>query len=205
MRTDVKRVAQEASARLRQEFTSGVKDIRTSQGWAAVVGGIGLDIVARTLVLCPTDRVVSHPSKSISEVNPRFVLAQAWQLGRLSEACQRRTEGIQDDPIRVSGVGFPGVPIYYQVTDGMHRTVAARLAGDESIRAYVSEIGFVDPRRLGIVNRVPWHFDERWGWERSVFGREQAEVVDLLCSLGVECRETWPFWLKMRLFGQPRP
>jgi hypothetical protein len=193
--------AKEVYTRLQPEFENGVKDIRTAQGWTAVVGGVGIDVFGRALVLCPVDRVLRDSSNDITEVNPRFVLARAWQLGRLSEACRRKAEGIEDDPIRVSGIGFPGIPVYYQVTDGMHRTVAARLAGNESIRAYVSEIRFVDPRKLRIINRVPWHFDDRWGWEPSIFGREEAEVVDLLYSFGVECRETWLFRLKIQIFG----
>jgi hypothetical protein len=94
-------------------------------------------------------------------------------------------EGIQDDPIDVTGIQFPGLPTYYLVTDGMNRTVAARLAGKPVIRAAVSGCHICDPHSLKLVNHVPWNFSDG-EWHEGIWGKESGAVVSLLTFLGVE-------------------
>jgi hypothetical protein len=53
MRPDEKPFAQRSVCRASTGFENGVTDIRTSQGWIAVVGDIRIDVFARALVLCP--------------------------------------------------------------------------------------------------------------------------------------------------------
>jgi hypothetical protein len=69
----------------------GVVDVKTPGGWNAVVGMVPIDILDRALALCPSDSQSYDP---IQEIDPRFVLACAWQESRLKEARQRAEEGI---------------------------------------------------------------------------------------------------------------
>ncbi len=70
-------------------------------------------------------------------INPRLVLAQAWHPEKLQAAQRQLAVGEPIHPIDVTGLRVPGLPELFTVTDGMHRTVAARLADHDEIRATV--------------------------------------------------------------------
>src|ERR1700746_3341741 len=98
----------------------GISDSIDGSSLRSAAGPIPVEVLERTLKLC----IAGHKEfQGIHEVNPRFVLAHPWSENRLADARKRLTEGIQDDPIDVTGIQFPGLPTYYLVTDGMHRTV----------------------------------------------------------------------------------
>lgn len=109
----------------------------------STAGPVVVDILERALRLSISNH---QQSRGMHELDPKFVLAQAWSKSRLGSACLRLNEGIQADPIDVTGIQFPGLPTYYVVTDGMHRTVAARLAGKLTIRADVQGCHICDPQ-----------------------------------------------------------
>ena len=64
------------------------------------------------------------------------VVAWAWNEGRLERATRLLAAGEKAPPIRVSRYWLHGEALY-SVADGMHRTVAARQAGRQRIRAVI--------------------------------------------------------------------
>jgi hypothetical protein len=172
----------------------GIVDVNTPLGWRAIVGTIPIDVIDQALRIC-----VSGPQSfdlaQEQEIDPRFVLASAWQMERLAAARQRAVEGILDDPIQVSGIQFPGLPTYYLVADGMHRTVAARLAGKKRVLARVSGCWECDPTSVKLIDAVPWYL--RYGrWEPSRCGKQPDAVIGLLRSLRIQTTESWFFMLR---------
>lgn len=124
-------------AEILAELQLGVTDIRAEDddtGYWQSVGSIPVGFVDLFLRKTATDQEYGERN-SIQDVDPRFVLAKSWKINRLQEAQKRIQESICDDPIRVGGLRLPGLPVYYHVADGMHRTVAARLAGKRQIQA----------------------------------------------------------------------
>ncbi|MDE8347097.1 MAG: hypothetical protein POH28_13135 [Acidocella sp.] len=116
------------------------------------------------------------------DVNPRHVLAQAWNLNRLEDATKRARENIFDGPVRVVGFQFPGLPDLYLVNDGMHRTVAARLAGRPLISATILGHWFCNPACAAIRGRFLYVSDGYGGFRRRQIDKE---VMDILRGLGV--------------------
>jgi hypothetical protein len=149
----------------------GIVDVDSPWGWRATVGTVPVDVLDRTLRICISGSQSFDRAQEFQEIDPRFVLASAWQKGRLAEARQRVIEGILDDPIQVSGIQFPGLPTYYLVTDGMHRTVAARLAEKNRVTAQVSGCWERDPTSAKLIDGVP----SRW----SGNGEERTAILKL--------------------------
>lgn len=124
--------------------------------------------------------------RRICEVDPRFVLAQAWQVNRLEDAQRRISQGVAEHPIQLSGIRFPGLPELYSVTDGMHRTVAARLAGRTTIHAVVDGYWLADPHTV-CIRRHTLHYQRPEGFERRPITIHKG-AIDILRSIGVADR-----------------
>ena len=60
---------------------------------------------------------------------PDFVLAEPWNPGRMAEAERRLAAGEKAPPIRVVGFRLNSRWRFYEPSDGIHRSVAARRAG----------------------------------------------------------------------------
>lgn len=75
------------------------------------------------------DRAVAIPVSKVLNV--------PWNEGRLQRAVEGLAAGVRFPPIDVTRV-VAGRRVFYQVSDGMHRTEAHRLAGRKTIRAEVS-------------------------------------------------------------------
>ena len=116
------------------------------------------------------------------DINPRHVLAQAWNINRLEAAIQRAKENVFDGPIRVVGLRLAGLPDLYLVIDGMHRTVAARLAERSFITAEVRGYWFCNPACAVIRGRFLYVSDGYGGFRRR---QRDKEAMNILRGLGV--------------------
>jgi hypothetical protein len=116
------------------------------------------------------------------DINPRHVLAQAWSINRLEAATQRARGNVFDGPIRVVGLRLTGLPDLYLVIDGMHRTVAARLAGRSFITAEVRGYWLCNPACAVIRGRFLHVSDGYGGFRRR---RIDKGVMNILRGLGV--------------------
>lgn len=95
------------------------------------------EIVALTidLLLATADQDNTYrPLNYTHTISVDRVLANAWNEGRLKRASQLLAEGHKAPPIHVNRLIWRG-EAFYIVTDGNHRTVAARLASQERITA----------------------------------------------------------------------
>lgn len=116
------------------------------------------------------------------DINPRHVLAQAWNINHLEAAIQRAKENVFDGPIRVVGLRLAGLPDLYLVIDGMHRTVAARLAGRSFITAEVRGYWFCNPACAVIRGRFLYVSDGYGGFQPRQIDKK---VMNILRGLGV--------------------
>jgi len=78
------------------------------------------------------------------DVDPRRVLAQPWHYGRMCEAIRLQPES-PPPSITVDRYTLLGLGDYYTVTNGNHRSFAARCAGATLIRARVVDTWSCDP------------------------------------------------------------
>lgn len=114
-------------------------------------------------------------------INPRLVLAQAWHPEKLQAAQRQLAVGELIHPIDVTGLRVPGLPELFTATDGMHRTVAARLAGQDEIRATVCGYWRYELYDLSIKGR---HIAPRLGSPQPASRSDRH----ILRQLGVEDR-----------------
>jgi hypothetical protein len=82
----------------------------------------------------------------IQQIDPKSVIAHAWNPDRLADAQQRLKNGLARSPDIREPVQFEQLPTYYIVGDGMHQTVSARLAGHPLIIARVDEKKYGNPQ-----------------------------------------------------------
>lgn len=74
------------------------------------------------------------------------VLAWAWRPDRLLRCAERLADGERAPEIHVNRYLLHGVA-YYTVSDGHHRTIAARQAGQRRIRARIGSESVCHPER----------------------------------------------------------
>jgi hypothetical protein len=121
------------------------------------------------------------------------VLAWSWNPGRL-ERCQRLlAEGEKAPPIHVNRYRLNGLT-WYVVSDGRHRTVAAREAGRRRIAAVVGSETECHPGRyrLDVAGRRLWqqHHDDRFGDCLKLAADDlSTETMTALLAAGVPYKE----------------
>ena len=115
------------------------------------------------------------------------VVAWAWNEGRLERATRLLAAGEKAPPIRVSRYWLHGEALY-SVADGMHRTIAARQAGRQRIRAVIGSEVQCHPERYlielatGRMWRAPEPGDR---WLKMVSCDIAPEVAAALVAVGV--------------------
>jgi hypothetical protein len=82
----------------------------------------------------------------------RFVLAQPWRLQRMARCISQRSDG-PPPPIDVNRISFPGLPDFYEVLNGCHRSFAARRFGDTTINVLVHSHYTCDPDAFFVSGR----------------------------------------------------
>lgn len=117
-------------------------------GLQAMVGPFRVEVFERVLNISGAGGTV--PDNRTAGIDPRFVLATAWNADRLKNALNLYKSGREAPAIEVVGVRFPGLPVFYHVVDGMHRTVVARMDGRSWIKANIDGYWTCDPSALDI-------------------------------------------------------
>lgn len=121
------------------------------------------------------------------------VLAWSWNPSRLERCRQKLAEGEKAPPIHVNRYRLNGLT-WYVVSDGRHRTVAAREAGRTRIAAVVGSETNCHPDRyqLEIEDRLLWqkYNDDCFGYcLKLVAGELSDETIAALLAAGVPCEE----------------
>ena len=144
------------------------------------------------VLLADLDDARSLPRRTVSIAVER-VLAWSWNPGRL-ERCQRLlAEGEKAPPIHVNRYRLNGLT-WYVVSDGRHRTVAAREAGRQRIAAVVGSETDCHPGRyrLDVAGRRLWqqHHDDRFGDCLKLAAADlPIETMTALLAAGVPYKE----------------
>ena len=121
------------------------------------------------------------------------VLAWSWNPGRLERCQQKLAEGEKAPPIHVNRYRLNGLT-WYVVSDGRHRTVAAREAGRARIAAVVGSETDCHPERyrLDVAGRRLWqeHHDDRFGHcLKLVTDGLSMETMTVLLAVGVPYKD----------------
>lgn len=112
------------------------------------------------------------------------VLAWSWHERRLERCKHLLTEGGKAPPIHVSRYTVKG-QTWYVVSDGRHRTVAAREAGRTRISAVVGSEATCHPERyrLDVAGQRLWVVDGQW--LKLVAADINTDTMTALLHLGV--------------------
>ncbi len=144
------------------------------------------------VMLADLDDARILPRRTVSIAIDR-VLAWSWNPGRLERCQQKLAEGEKAPPIHVNRYRLNGLT-WYVVSDGRHRTVAAREAGRTRIAAVVGSETDCHPERyrLDCADRRLWqeHNDARFGHcLKLVTDDLTSETMTVLLALGVPYKE----------------
>lgn len=118
----------------------------------------------------------------IRAISVSKVLAWSWSPGRLQDCAQRLAAGGKAPPIHVNRYWLHG-QAYYNVSDGRHRTVAARDAGRQYIRARISGENWCKPTEYVLMNGHLWR--KNGAWLKQIYPNVANELAELLVSVGV--------------------
>lgn len=113
------------------------------------------------------------------------VLAKPWNMGRLERCRRQLAEGTPPPPIKVVGLRRQGFKTLYSVSDGMHRTSAAKEAGHRTIKAEISGWHTCDPSRFVLWRGWLWDTADRPEGFRGVTDDIDPETIPALVGLGV--------------------
>jgi uncharacterized ParB-like nuclease family protein len=83
-------------------------------------------------------------SKKIVKVPVKRVLSKVWQFHRLRRIFEMYALGSQPPPVSLGEIRF-GEESFYQVFDGNHRVEAAKIRGEEFIKAEIQSVFVFDP------------------------------------------------------------
>jgi hypothetical protein len=119
-------------------------------GILTVVGPFHVDVVAEALQALVVETIVPLRSDPVT-IDAKFVLAQPWNHDRMVRAVQFRQRDIAAGPIRVSRVIVPNLPDHYIISEGAHRSFAARQRGDLVIDAMVTTTLHAAPEQFSVV------------------------------------------------------
>lgn len=118
------------------------------------------------------------------------VIAVAWSPGRLARARRLLDEGSKPPPIVVERYRIKRTSRYwYVLTDGNHRTMAARMAGREKIKAHVVGECTLYPDRFVTKDAYLWKIDG--DSMRMVSHELSLPVLQILKRLGVSDHEAY--------------
>jgi hypothetical protein len=114
------------------------------------------------------------------------VLANPWNTERLERCRRKLTEGTKPPRIKVVGLRRKGHKTLYSVSDGMHRTAAARESGRRTIRAEISGWHDCEPTRFFLWQDWLWdRVGDRPGWVKGITNDISPETKAALVELGV--------------------
>ena len=144
------------------------------------------------VLLADLDDARSLPRRTVSIAVER-VLAWSWNAGRLEQCHRLLAEGDKAPPIHVNRYRLNGLT-WYVVSDGRHRTVAAREAGRQRIAAVVGSETECHPGRyrLDVAGRRLWqqHHDDRFGACLKLAADDlPIETMTALLAAGVPYKE----------------
>jgi hypothetical protein len=126
--------------------------------------------------------------RTVRSVSVDSVLAQAWNPSRLERCRRLLQEGSKAPAISVVGLRLKRpngkTTTLYAVSDGMHRTTAAREAGRRTIRAVISGWYVCDPTRYLIWRDWLWDASDPQSY-KSVTNDFDADTAAELIALGV--------------------
>lgn len=123
----------------------------------------------------------------LRSVPVQAIFATAWHPGRLEQCRSLLAEGKRPPPIKVVGLRrLDRRQTMFVVSDGMHRTVAARKAGKKLIRAEIEGWSICDPRSFILWKNVLWNTVSDYPHHRQANHRPLTpEVASALVDLGV--------------------
>ena len=144
------------------------------------------------VMLADLDDARILPRRTVSIAIDR-VLAWSWNPGRLERCHRLLAEGEKAPPIHVNRYRMSGLT-WYVVSDGRHRTVAAREAGRTRIAAVVGSETDCHPERyrLDVAGRRLWqeHHDARFGDCLKLAADDlTSETMTALLAAGVPYKE----------------
>ncbi len=144
------------------------------------------------VMLADLDDARILPRRTVSIAIDR-VLAWSWNAGRLEQCHRLLAEGDKAPPIHVNRYRLNGLT-WYVVSDGRHRTVAAREAGRQRIAAVVGSETECHPGRyrLDVAGRRLWqeHHDARFGDCLKLAADDlTSETMTALLAAGVPYKE----------------
>ena len=144
------------------------------------------------VLLADLDDARILPRRTVSIAIDR-VLAWSWNPGRLERCHRLLAEGEKAPPIHVNRYRINGLT-WYVVSDGRHRTVAAREAGRPRIAAVVGSETDCHPERyrLDVAGRRLWqeHHDVRLGHCLKLVSDDlSSETMSVLLAMGVPYKE----------------
>lgn len=173
-------------------LSDGVRDFAVPQtpsgrhgsahvGIRSFVGPIHVDFLAEALAMISTPTELEFPEVS---VNPSYILAQAWRSDRLHTSRWKLHLDEKAPRVELNEIRYDGLPTYYSVLDGNHRTTAARLVGKQSIEAILHRKLRCEPHAFMIEDAVLIPMTEQEPLETA--HRMGRSMVDLLEALGVQ-------------------
>lgn len=134
-------------------ITSGSSDVdsgHAATGWLSTIG----PFPAQTFSAALDALVVREKGRMVKgEANPAFILSQPWRIDRMDRALS--FDATREPPqIDVKLLAFPGLPDFYRVVDGSHRSFAARRNCRKSIRVLLHQQCLCDPTMFRLENNA---------------------------------------------------
>lgn len=121
-----------------------------------------------------TDKTVPLPINRI--------LAEAWKPIRLERCRELLREGKRPPPVNATGMRFKlgsRRVTLWSLSDGNHRTIAAKEAGETHVQSKVAGHYAVDPSRCRIMDGKLWSPMERPGWMNLVADLDEKQAAIL--------------------------
>ncbi len=115
------------------------------------------------------------------------VLVAPWHAGRLVECVEKLQAGENPPAIVVVGIQL-GEKLYYSISDGNHRTLAARICGRIKIKAEIHGKYVIPPLdRFYLHDRLVWRYEDDFHQVATLesFGELSDDVILILEGLGV--------------------
>lgn len=162
-------------------ISSGPSDVdagHAATGWLSTVGPFSATAFAGALDALIVD---DNGEMTHAKADPRFILSQPWRRDRTERSLS--FEASSEPPeLDVELLAFPGLPNFYRVIDGMHRSFAARRNGRHSLDVLLHRHSVCDPS----VFKIQEHALYRKGADRPLRTAHDPEILRIWQCLGVE-------------------
>lgn len=89
------------------------------------------------------------------------VFSKPWNQWRLALALAHRQLGQNPPPIHVNAYRFEDNSYWYTINDGMHRTTAAKMAGEQTIKALIREERMMLTKRYALCDGHLFKLDDQ--------------------------------------------